>query len=96
MTLFDTIQLPPATTQKTAVLKMLIETDGVSEQQTPFNGFRTRISELKLEHELPIQTKRVDFTTQFGRSSAYNVHYLHSEDKMAAVELFNELNKSGK
>jgi hypothetical protein len=85
--------LAPAKNQKAAVLKMLIEGNGISEQETPFNGFRTRISELKREHELNIRTVKVAFKTQFGRESHYNKHFLYDSDKINAVKLFNEINK---
>ena len=80
--------------QRACILKLLIETNGISEQQTPFNGYRTRISELKREpYNLNIRTVKVAFKTQFGRDSHYNKHFLYDSDKPGAVKLYEEINK---
>lgn len=85
--------LAEARNQKAAVLKMLIEMNGVSERDTVFNGFRMRITELKRIPGLNIRTAREDFTTQFGKRSHYNVHYLMDCDKEAARELYEKINR---
>ena len=80
--------------QRASVLKMLIIKNSLSERDTVFNGFRTRISELKKEpHNLNIRTIRVPFTNQFGRPGHYNKHFLLDADKPEAVKLFIEMNK---
>lgn len=83
--------IPPPTTQLTSVLKMLIEKDGVSERDTVYNGFRTRISELKLEYSLPIVTEKIPFVTALGRPSTYNKHSLMNKDKAEATKLYYRL-----
>ena len=85
-------QLPSPKCQIACVLKMLIESDGVSERDTPFNGFRTRISELKREYGLNVKTLKQEFISQFGRKSYYNKHYLLEFDKDQAIELYNKIN----
>ena len=92
LTIFDRIVLPPATSQLAAVLKMLIERDGVDERETPFNGFRSRISDLILKHGLNIRFIMRPFINQFGRKSEYRRHFLLSSDKAEAVELYNKIN----
>lgn len=84
-------ELPPAKTQLASVLKMLIETNGISERQTVFNGFRSRISTLR--KHLNIRTVQEDFISQFGRKSQYNVHFLMDCDKDAARELYEKINR---
>lgn len=85
--------LPPAKNQMAAVLKLLIETKGVSERDTPFNGFRSRISELRLEFNLNIRHVKENFVTQFGKLSHYNRHFLLECDKAEAIELYEKINK---
>lgn len=80
--------------QKAAVLKMLIDQPGVSERDTVFNGFRTRISELKREpYNLNIRTVKVPFKTQFGKESHFNKHFLYGIDKEYARKLYEKINK---
>lgn len=85
-------ELPPAKNQRAAVLKMLIDSNGVSEQQTPFNGFRTRISELK-RGGLNIRTIKESFVNQFGKASQFNRHFLMDCDKEQARELYEKINR---
>lgn len=86
--------LQPPTNQLAAVLAAMIDYEGVSEQDTKFNGFRTRISELRLEYLLPIESKQIEFENRFGRKSKYKFHYLNEVDKEAAIEVYNKINKA--
>lgn len=92
-TLFDYTRLADPKNQLASVLKLLITTKGVSEQQTPFNGFRSRISDLRLKHQLNIRTIQKEFINQFNRPSKYNVHFLLEGDKQKAIELYNKINQ---
>lgn len=85
-------KLSPPKNQRAAVLKMLIESNGVSERMTVFNGFRTRISELK-RGGLNIRTIQETFITQFGKTSRYNIHFLMDGAKIEARELYEKINK---
>lgn len=93
----EKLVLSQPTNQLAAVLAAMICYEGVSERDTPFNGFRTRISELKNEHKLPIKTRKEEFENQFKRKSRYNVHYIKDSDKQEAVIVYNKINseKSG-
>lgn len=84
-------EVPPAKNQLAAVLKLLIESGGVSERDTVFNGFRSRISQLR--KKLNIRTIQKDFTSQFGRRSQYNVHFILDCDKEEARKLYEKINK---
>lgn len=79
--------------QTTAILKQLINSGGVSERQFSFNGFRTRLSELRNNHGLEIKIRIIEFTNQFGRDSHYNEHYLTDFEKEKAVKLYEKLNR---
>lgn len=92
-TIFDSIKVAPAKNQLAAVLKMLIENESLSERQQKYNGFRGRISDLRLKHGLDVRFKECDFTNEFGRTSTYRKHYLLVIDKEKAVELYNKINK---
>lgn len=87
------IELPPARNQLAAVLKALIENKNVSERDTVFNGFRSRISELRRKHELNIGYITEDFVNQFNHSSTFRRHYLLPGEKEKAIEIYNQINK---
>lgn len=91
--IFQNIKVEPARNQLASVLKMLLENESVSEQETPFNGFRARISDLRLKHHLEVKNTEVKFTNQFGRKSSFMKHYLLEIDKEKGVELYREINK---
>lgn len=76
--------------QTAAVLRMLITRKKVSERQTPFNGFRARVSELRQHVSINFTVEK--FVNQFGRVSHYREHYLQLPDKSKAVELYNKIN----
>ena len=86
-------KVEPAKGQLQDVLKMLIERSGVSERDTNYNGFRTRISELKNEHGLNVRTIKIKFVNTFGRNGSYHRHFLYSIDKPKAIILYNQINK---
>lgn len=87
------ITLQPPTSQLASVLAAMIQYEGISERDTHFNGFRTRISQLHNQYNLPIKKKMVSFVNQFGRVSQYSFHFLEQENKELAVEVYNRINK---
>lgn len=90
----NTLTLAPAKNQRADVLRMLIESeDGLSERDTVFNGFRSRITELKRIPGLNIHTVREPFITQFGKKSNFNVHFLLEIEKDAAIAIYEKINK---
>jgi len=89
-----TIQaLEPPKNQICAILRHMIVAGGASERKFPFNGFRSRLSNLRNDHGLNVQVRIIEFTNSFNRDSFYHEHYLLEEDKEAAIELYNRLNK---
>jgi len=87
------LELERPKNQLAAVLKMLIERNGVSERQTVFNGFRTRISELRKDFHLNIRTVRVKKRSQFGRIIYYNKHFIYDSVRPKAIKIYNRINK---
>ena len=87
------IQLAQPLNQSAMILAAMIQYEGISERETQFNGFRTRISELHNIFGLPIKKKMVEFTNQFGRKSKYSFHYLDEIDKVLAANVYKKVNK---
>jgi hypothetical protein len=91
--IFQNIRVEPARNQLASVLKMLLENESVSERDTVFNGFRSRISQLRIKHKLYIRFREEKFKNQFGRESTFRRHYLMEIDKEKGLELYREINK---
>lgn len=83
--------LAPAKNQMASVLKMLIEREFVSERDTVFNGFRSRLSNLTKDYGLDIQFVLRKFQNQFGRNASYRDHFL--VDKQKAIEVYQKINQ---
>lgn len=77
------------------ILYSLITEHEISEQQYRVNGFRSRISDLRLKYGLDIRFKEKTGKNQFGRSMIYRVHYLLYVDKEAATGVYLKLNSNG-
>lgn len=76
--------------QTAAVLRLLITRKKVSERQTPFNGFRARVSELNKLIQIPFN--HVKFTNQFGNKGYYREHFIADMNKSKAIELYKKIN----
>ena len=86
------MNLPTYNSQTTHILFKLITKDkGVSEQQFSYNGFRSRISELR--KRLTIKETEVDFVNRFKRSSSYLRHWISNSEKQKAIKLYLKLVK---
>ncbi len=85
--------LSPPKNQRAKVLKALLERSEISERDFEMNGFRTRISELILDYDVPIQHQWKTFTSEFGNPGRYRVHYLLTIDRSKCVEIYEQLNK---
>lgn len=72
------------------VLLTIIEQGEVSIMDFPYlSGFRTRVSELVLEHGLAICSEQRKGTNKFGRTFTYAVHSALIPEQ--AIELYNKL-----
>lgn len=79
---------------KATILYGLITRSEISERQYPFNGFRTRLSDLRLKHNLNIRYKEIKATNQFGHPMVYRVHYLWRISIPKAIRLYNKINQA--
>lgn len=55
------------------------------------SGFRTRVSELILTHELELEKEIKTGQNKFGNSYWYALHTLPEEQKEFAIELYSKL-----
>lgn len=85
--------LSPPKNQTCKILKWLIEGKDITEQQTGYNGFRTRISELKRIYHVPIHFAWKKFTSEFGEDSQCKAHFILEVDREVATEIYEKLNK---
>lgn len=87
------MNLPAPINQTADILKGLIERNGISERDMNYNGFRSRISELRNTFKLNIRHVEKEFVNKFGHKSRYREHFLYDGDKVEAVRVYGEINK---
>lgn len=93
--LFNGLPQPKTSTQE--VLLTLITQGNVSIFDFPYlSGFRTRISNLKLDYNLDIQTEKKTKENKFKNTYTYAYHTLPETEKQKAIDLYNELNSRSK
>jgi hypothetical protein len=85
--------LSPPRNQTCKILKALIEGKILTEQMTSMNGFRTRISELKRLHQVPIHFAWKKFTSEFGEESQCKAHFILEVDRERCCEIYEKINK---
>jgi len=84
--------LPIPKSQLTAILyNLIIRNEGVSEKNFNYNGFRSRISELR-DH-LTIKDTKVSFTNGFNHKNKFKRHWLDETEKKKAVKFYLSLFK---
>ena len=82
------LELPLTNTQE--ILYTLIKQGHVSIFDFPYlSGFRTRVSELRLEHNLEIESINLNRCNKFGNHYSYKLHRL--KDREQAIELYKKL-----
>ncbi len=84
--------LPPPKNQRAKLLKAMIEGNEVSEAAYGWNGFRTRISELINDFDVPIRSVWKPFVNEFGHAARYKVHFILTVDKDTCIEIYEKLN----
>jgi hypothetical protein len=89
--LFNDLPQPKTATQE--VLLSLILQGYVSIFDFAWmSGFRTRISNLKLDFGLNIETQRVNKKNKYGNTYVYHEHVLPDNQKQNAIDLYLKLN----
>jgi hypothetical protein len=93
--LFNGFPLPKSNEQE--VLLTLILQGNVSIMDFPYlSGFRTRVSQLKANYGLILETKTESKTNKFGNKFKYSVHILPESQKDFATDLYRSLNQKSK
>jgi hypothetical protein len=78
---------------KARVLYTLIKNGSASLKDFPvLAGFRTRISEITLDHNVSLVHKIETGVNVFGNSFWYKHHFLPPEEKEKAIEVYQEIN----
>lgn len=85
-------KLDPPRNQTARLLRDLIRGKEIAEQDYPFNGFRTRISELHNVYRLPVRSVQVEFTNQYKRKSFFKRHFILSIHTGKAIKLYQRVN----
>lgn len=81
------------TTNNQEILYNLIKYGAVDIFDFPYlSGFRTRVSNLKLNYGVEMFEKNKQHTNKFGRKITYVRHYL--SDKEKAIEIYNNMTKT--
>jgi len=86
-------KLKSPTSNLSLVLYYLIHKgkSGLSERQSNQNGFRARLSELRLDYGLIIDRRKVDFKNVFNHASTYTVHFIKNKNRAKAIAVYKEL-----
>lgn len=84
--------LPAPKNQRAKLLKAMIDGREVSEAEYGWNGFRTRISELINDFQVPIRHAWKPFTNEFGHPGRYKVHFILTVDKDTCIEIYEKVN----
>ncbi|WP_165929986.1 hypothetical protein [Flavobacterium caseinilyticum] len=85
--------LPQPKSNRQEVLLTLIKNGKVSIEDYPYlSGFRTRVSELTLEHGLILKSKPVNAKNKFGRTITYVEHHLEENEIENAIAIYNSIN----
>lgn len=80
---------------KAKVLYTLIKKGNTDLKDFPFlAGFRTRISEFRLQHNVKLISVDIPDLGFFGRRSDYKRHYLPPEEVNNAIQVYNLINKA--
>jgi len=88
-----TTQLPPPRNQRAEILHDLITSNEITEHEYPYNGFRSRLTELR-KLGLTIRFHWKNFKTKYGRKGRFKVHYLWETHKRKAMRIYKEINKA--
>lgn len=77
------------------VLHGLITRSEISERDFNLNGFRTRISDLRLKHKIPVRFAEKKRKNRHGHTSIHRVHYLWRLSVPRAMRIYEQINNRG-
>lgn len=85
------LNVPKNTSAK--VLYVLIKNRSASIKDFPYlAGFRTRISELTLKHNVNLFHISKSDVNSFGRNYQYKVHFLPTDEVKNAIKVYKKIN----
>jgi len=87
-----TTKLPLPTNDNAFVLHCLLNRLFTCERDLKMNGFRARISELRLEYNVTIGFKLTPFVNRFGKKKSYRDHFIDIIDEPFAVSVYDKVN----
>ena len=82
---------PKTSTQEVLLHLILFKTASIIDFPT-LSGFRTRISQLILDHGLFLEREFIHGFNKFGNPTKYAKHTLPDNQKEAAIKLYQQLN----
>jgi len=91
----SSLQLQNPKNNEQEVLLTLIKNGSVSIFDFPYlSGFRTRVSQLRLNYGLNLQRETKLNKNKFGNVFSYAVHNLPEEEKPKALEIYKKITQS--
>lgn len=85
-------KLAPPKNQMSHLLYDMIKGKMIAETQYRMNGFRTRLSELRVDYGVTIFHVDEPFTNEFGRKSYFRSHFITQDDRQQAMETYLKIN----
>jgi hypothetical protein len=88
------MQLKQPKTSLAHILYELIQQGkkGVTERDFYYNGFRSRLADLRNKHLLSIDSQSEEFVNTFGHKGYFTRHKL-ATNKRDAAKIYNQINK---
>lgn len=80
--------------QKAVVLHSLLKRPFISERDFNYNGFRSRISDLRLDYGVQIDFRLIPFVNEFGRKRTYRQHFIKHANIQHAIIAYQKVNKA--
>jgi hypothetical protein len=80
--------------QKAFVLHSLLNRPFISERDFNYNGFRSRLSDLRLDYGVQIDYRLIPFVNEFGRKRTYRQHFIKDANEEHAIIAYQKMNKS--
>lgn len=88
-----TQKLPEPKSRKAELLYDMIQGRMIAEQDYTYNRFRGDISDLRLEHGLPVRHVDVPFKSKYGHKNKFRKHFLLSIHRKKAVQIYKQINR---
>lgn len=83
--------LPKTSTQEVLLHLILFKSASIKNFPT-LSGFRTRISQIILDHGLFLEREFIHGFNKFGNSTKYAKHTLPEKEREKAIEIYHKLN----